>query len=914
MKFSLLVCKSSLFILLCFAGPASLAATDVDIPFTEYTLDNGLRLVVHEDHKAPIVAVNLWYHVGSKNEKRGKTGFAHLFEHLMFNGTENYNDEYFKPFERVGATNMNGTTFFDRTNYFQNVPNTALDLALWMESDRMGHLLGVVTQERLDEQRGVVQNEKRQGDNQPYGKVFYNILAGVFPSDHPYSWSTIGSMEDLNAASLEDVHDWFRTYYGPNNAVLVVAGDVDPEEVREKVETYFGDIPPGPPIAKHQRWTVKLEQNKREVMQDRVPQARLYTAWGAPEFRAGDADLLQLADAVLTSGKTSRLYERLVYKDQVATDVGSFQYAGDIGGFYMIQASAQPGGDLAAVETALREELERFLRDGPTRSELERVKTEIKAGLVRGLERVGGFGGKSDLLAQNAVYAGDPGFYQTSLQRLEKATPDSVVEAARRWLRAGDYTLEVQPFPELSAASAGADRSALPEPNSFPEVSFTDFERGTLKNGMELIVATRRAVPVVSMSLELDAGYASDQFAIPGTANLSMLMLDEGTKRRDALEISEEAARLGARIGAGSGLDSSSISLNALKENLDASLDLYADVILNPAFPENELERLRRQVLAGIQQEKSQPVGLALRIFPELLFGEGHAYSLPFTGSGNEESVSRIDRETLMNWHRTWFKPNNATLIVVGDTTMAEIKPKLDKLFSGWKPGDTPQKNVANVQLRDKQQVYLVDRPGAEQTIIFAGNVAPAAANGNEIAVETMNEILGGSFTSRLNMNLREDKHWAYGARTMIFDTAAQRPFIAYAPVQTDKTSESIVEIQREMNGILGDNPPTEEELNKVKDNNTLSLPGRWETSSAVLRDIDEIVTYGLPDNYWDTYAASVRGLSLADVNAAAESVVKPENAIWVIVGDRAKIESGIRGLELGEITSLDTDGKLLPN
>ncbi len=894
-------------------GTANLqAAENVEIAYSEYTLDNGLRLIVHEDHKAPIVAVNLWYHVGSKNEKRGKTGFAHLFEHLMFNGSENYNDEYFKPFEKVGATSMNGTTYFDRTNYFQNVPTTALDMALWMESDRMGHLLGVVSQERLDEQRGVVQNEKRQGDNQPYGTADYHLLSGIFPSDHPYSWSTIGSMEDLNAASLEDVHEWFKTYYGPNNAVLVIAGDVNPDEVRKKVETYFGDIPPGPPIAKFERWTIQLAEDKREVIQDRVPQARLYKAWGGPEFRAEDADMLQLADAVLTLGKTSRLYQRLVYEDQIATDVGAYQFAGDIGGFYQIQATVQPGGDLKAVERAIDEEVSRLLRDGPTKDELDRAITQIKASLIRGLEQVGGFGGKSDILAENAVYAGDPGFYRTSLERLDNATPAKVRDAARRWLQAGSYTLEVQPFPALQATGPGADRTAVPEPESFPEVSFTDFERGNLKNGMELIVAHRSAVPVVNFALQFDSGYASDQFAEPGTASLAMAMLDEGTKRRSALEISDEAARLGARIGAGSGIDAASVSLSSLSENLDASLDLYADMILHPEFPVSELERLRKQRLAQIQQEKTRPVGLALRIFPALLYGDNHAYSLPLTGSGTEESVARIDRNTLVKWHRDWFKPNNATMIVVGDTTMAEIKPKLERLFAGWKPGDVPRKNIAEVPLRDKQHVYLIDRPGATQSIIFAGNVAPGAGSGNEIAVETMNEILGGSFTSRLNMNLREDKHWAYGAFTFMYDTRGQRPFIAYAPVQTDKTKESMAEISRELSEFLGDNPADSDELDKVKANNTLSLPGRWETSAAVMRDINEIVTFGLDDDYWDGYAERVRGLSLAEVNTAAKAIVKPENMIWVVVGDRAEIESRIRELELGDITLLDADGNPL--
>ena len=906
------------FIKLVALGVASIfistgsGAAEVDINFTEYTLDNGLRLVVHEDNKAPIVAVNVWYHVGSKNEKRGKTGFAHLFEHLMFNGTENYDDEYFKPFELVGATNMNGTTNFDRTNYFQNVPKTALDMALWMESDRMGHLLGAITQEKLDAQRGVVQNEKRQGDNQPYGKILYSILAGIYPEGHPYATSIIGSLEDLDAASLEDVHEWFKTYYGPNNAVIVVAGDVVPEDVFEKVNHYFGDIPPGPPIAKKEEWVVKLERDKREVMQDRVPQARLYKIWGGPSLTAEDNDLLNLVGDVLASGKNSRLFERLVYNDQIATTAQAGMFGIEIGGLFFSSITAQPGGDLKAVEQAVNEEIERLLRDGVTEDELERVKAERRSAYIRGLESVGGFGGKSDILAANAVYEGDPGAYRKTLARFESATTEEVEAAARRWLSAGAFHLEVHPFPQVAASDEGADRSSVPDTTTFPEVKFAEFERDFLSNGMELIVANRSAVPVVNVRMSVDAGYASDQFGELGTSSFAMTMLDEGTNSRSALEISDELARLGANFSAGSGIDSSTVGISALKENLDASLDIYADLVLNPAFPENELERLRRMRIARIQQEKTQPIGLAIRVFPKLLYGEGHAYSMPLTGSGTEESVARISRESLIDYHDTWFRPNNATMIVVGDTTMEEIKPKLERLFRKWEPGTIPTKNVADVGLRDTEQVYIIDRPDSEQSVIIAGNIAPAVSNSNEIAVETMNEIIGGSFTSRINMNLREDKAWSYGARTLLLGTKAQRPFIAYAPVQTDKTMESMAEIRRELIEYLGDNPATDEEINKVKSNNTLSLPGRWETASAVLRDIGEIVTFDLPDDYWDTYADSVRNVSAGQIGTAADAVIKPENLIWVVVGDRDKIESRIRELELGDITLLDQDGNEL--
>ena len=893
-----------------FISLPAFAESQIEINYEEFTLDNGLRLIVHEDNKAPIVAINLWYHVGSKNEVKGKTGFAHLFEHLMFNGSENYNDEYFKPFERVGATNMNGTTYFDRTNYFENVPNTALDMALWMESDRMGHMLGAITQERLDEQRGVVKNEKRQGDNQPYGMAEYHILEGIFPSSHPYSWSTIGSMEDLDAASLDDVHAWFKKYYGPNNAVITIAGDVKPSVVFEKVQKYFGDIPAAPPTEKMLDWSVRLDTDKREIIKDNVPQIRLYKAWGGPAFRNLDSDFLQLADIILTSGKTSRLYNRLVYKDQIATNVSSYQFAGDIGGFYYIETTVQPNGDPEAIKIAIEEELSRFLEDGPTKAELKRAKVKLKSSFIRGLEKVGGFGGKSDILAQNTVYTGNPGHYIKSLNALDNATPKKILETAKTWLKQGSYNLEIHPIQSYDVITGGADRSKLPETTEFPKAKSIDFEQTTLPNGLKLTVAHQPSVPVVNFNLLLDAGFAADQFSEPGTSSLAMAMLDEGTTKLSALEISDTAANIGAIISASAGIDSSTVSLSALKENIDNSLKLYADIILNPSFPNNELERLRKQRLAQIQQEKNQPFGIALRILPRLLYGEDHAYSLPLTGSGTEASVRNITQDSLIKFHQDWFKPNNASMIVVGDTTMQEIKPKLEKYFKNWSAGSLQQKNILPVENQKKETIYLIDRPGAQQSIVLAANIAPSPSDSDELAVESMNEVIGGSFTSRINMNLREDKGWAYGARTLILQTKEQRPFIAYAPVQTDKTAESIIEIKRELMEYLANNPVTEEELNKVKDNTTLSLPGRWETIRAISNDLSEIITYDLADDYWDQYSNNVRNLTRERLIDAAASTIKPEHLIWVIVGDRSKIEDSISVLSTQDIKILDRNGQ----
>ena len=909
------VCCLVLFLpLALYAGSGNGAAADVgeeiDIPYQKFVLDNGLTLIVHEDHKAPIVAVNVWYHVGSKNEKPGKTGFAHLFEHLMFNGSEHFNDDYFQALERVGATDLNGTTNKDRTNYFQNVPTNALDLALWMESDRMGHLLGVVDQAKLDEQRGVVQNEKRQGENQPYGrKVWHAIARATYPAHHPYSWETIGSMEDLNAATLEDVHEWFKTYYGAANATLVIAGDVNTEEVKKKVEKYFGDIPSGPPVSHHEVWVARRTGKQRQIMQDRVPQARVYKVWNVPEWGSAAGDYLDLVSDVLASGKTSRLYKRLVYDDQIATDVAAYAWLREIAGQFIIQATARPGVELAKVEQAIDEELARFLAEGPTEKELKRVKTQYRARFVRGIERIGGFGGKSDVLAMNQVYAGSPDFYKTTLARVDEATAKDLLETAREWLSDGEFVLEVHPFPKYKTIETDVDRSKLPDVGTPPEAKFPKLQRARLSNGLEIVLAERHAVPLVQFNLLVDAGYAADQFAKPGTASLAMNMLDEGTKKRTALQISEELALLGANLWAGSNLDLSYVTLSALKSTLDDALELYAEVITSPSFPQSDFERLKKQQLARIKREKASPFTMALRVFPKLIYGEDHAYGLPFTGSGYEETVAQITRDDLVKFHRTWFKPNNATLVVVGATTLAEIQPKLEKMFADWKPGEVPKKNIAEVSHRDQPVVYLIDKPGAVQSIIFTGHVAPPTANPNEIAIETMNNILGGTFTARINMNLREDKHWSYGARSVLVDARGQRPFFAYAPVQTDKTKESMQEVLKELNGILADRPPTEEELEKIKKNRILRLPGSWETIRAVAGSINEIVRFGLPDDYYDTYPQKIRALTLEEVARAAKNVLHPDKLIWVVVGDREKIEAGIRELGIGEVKLIDSDG-----
>lgn len=901
----------SLALLALLAAPLARADAPIDIPYATKVLPNGLTVIAHEDPKAPVVAVSVWYHVGSKNEVRGRTGFAHLFEHLMFQGSENLKGEYINFMQELGATDLNGTTFFDRTNYFQTVPKTALDAVLWAESDRMGHFRGAIDQSLLDEQRGVVQNEKRQGENQPYGRVFEALIAQVFPPQHPYSWETIGSMADLEAASLDDVRKWFDTYYGPNNAVVAIAGDISPAEAFAKAEQYFGDIPAGPPLARLAEWIPEHRVERRQRMTDRVSQARLYMAWPGPRWGTQDAHLLDLASAVLAGDKNSRLYQRLVYRDQIATDVEFGNLALEISGLAYLQASAQPGVTLAQIEAAVREEFARFLKEGPTKAELERVRTQQRAAFVRGIEKVGGFSGKAGTLAESQTYGGSPGAWRQQLVAAEQATTASVRAVAARWVTPAPFVLEVTPQPPLSTTAGIADRTQPPLPTSQPEVAFPAFERATLANGLSLVVVPRPGNPVVNLQLVLDAGYAADQFARPGTASLAMAMLDEGTQKRTALEISEQLALLGANLATGSSLDSSSVSLSALADRLDPSLALFADVVLDPVFPENELERLRKQYLARLSQEKTQPTSMALRVLPKLLYGQGHPYAQPLTGTGTEATLRAITRADLRQFHATWFRPNRATLIAVGPVTLADLRPRIEKLFAGWAAGDVPAKPLGEASAKRANVLYLVDRPGADQSVIFVGQLLPPRNSPDDTDIETLNDVLGGQFTARINMNLRETKRWAYGAYSFINDARGPRPLLAYAPVQTDKTSESVAELRREFTEIVGSRPATDQEVGVVKTINTLSLPGRWESSAAVLGSVSELVQFGLPDDYWNGYADRVRGVTTAAVNAAGRKYLRPDELVFVVVGDRAVIEPGLAQLGFDRIQPVDADGEL---
>ncbi|MCW8807958.1 MAG: insulinase family protein [Rhodanobacter sp.] len=925
---------------LATGATATTATATRQIPrlaYDRFTLPNGLTVVVHEDHKAPVVAVSVWYHVGSSYEPTGKTGFAHLFEHLMFQGSENHKDEYFKPFELAGSTDQNGTTWLDRTNYFETVPTTALDMALWMESDRMGHLLGAIGQPQLDEQRGVVQNEKRQGENQPYGRADEMIQAEAFPANHPYHHDTIGSMKDLDAASLADVKQWFRSYYGAANTVVVLSGDITPAIAKQKMLKYFGDIAAGPQVPRPQPWVAPRHASTRGTMTDNVAQVRLYREWNVPGRGSRDENLLELAAAVLGGGKTSRLYQRLVYQDKLADNVSVDVEQHMLASLFQLQVDVKKGVDPKKVEAAIADEWRKFLQDGPTADELARVKTETRASFVRGLENVNT---QASILAQGQLYRNDPGAYLKDFNQFMAATPADVTAVANRWTARGDYTLTVvpgkveaadtataagraaasgKPAPMLSAKGdyrtvvSDVDRSkGVPQVSRFPDLSFPALQRGKLDNGVEVILAERHTVPAVQLQLLFDAGYAADQGRKLGTSSFTMSMLDEGSKDLDSVEIARRKQRLGALIASGCGLDYCNASLNALDDQLKPSLELFTDIVRNPAFREADISRLRGQWLARIAQEKSQPTGIALRTLPPLLYGEGHAYAIPFTGSGTEASIKALDGADMRRFMADYIRPDNMKILVAGDTTLEQIIPQLNAAFGHWKPaaGKPPVKNIGTVAAPKQARVYLVDRPGAQQSLILAGSLAPSTEAPNNLQIQTMNGAFGGTFTSRLNMNLREDKHWAYGAFSFLQNAVGQRPFMLYAPVQTDKTAASISEMLKEANGVIGSQPLTAQEISKIKEGDVRSMPGSYQTTSAVMGALRGIALYHRPDDYVQTLKSRIEAQSDASVEAAAKEIIHPNRLTWVIVGDLTRIEAPIRALKLGRVQVLDADGQ----
>ncbi|MBB6123534.1 M16 family metallopeptidase [Sphingobium subterraneum] len=925
--------------------PVSQLVAKVDIPYARFTLPNGLRVIVHTDRKAPVVAVSVWYGVGSKNEPQGKTGFAHLFEHLMFNGSEHAPGDYFEPLQQVGATDFNGTTWFDRTNYFQTVPTSALEVALFLESDRMGYLLGAVTQDKLDNQRGVVQNEKRQGDNQPYGLVEYAQIAGLLTPAHPYGHPTIGSMADLDKASLADVKGWFTDHYGPNNAVLVLAGDIDAATAKTLVTKYFGSIPAGKKVAPLKVEVPTLAARKDMVMKDRVATTRLYRWWTVPGLNDPDSTPLAVGASVLGGLASSRLDNMLVKGEQLAVavtaDVQQFAQLG----FFEVTADVKPGVDPAVLGKRLDAILADFIAKGPNADEVQRVATSDVSGRISGLEQVGGFNGKATTLAEGELYSGTPDFYKREMSEVAQATPAKVTAALKKWLSRPVFALSVVPGERdvyqdaagvatkadasrsgavstpahyrdpqnptpASAPRADVDRSKLPDVGAIPNVDFPTVETTTLSNGIKVHFAKRDTVPTIRMSVVFNAGKAADPKDGQGTQALMLAMLKEGTRTRNSIEIAEQQERLGAAISVGASLDRTSVSLYALTPNLAPSLDLLSDILQNPAFDPQELERVRAAQLNRIAQERTQPASIASRTLLPVLFGRDHPYGIAASGSGDPEVVKRLTSQDLSGFHHRWIRADNAEIFVVGATTLAELKPLLEARFTGWRmTRDLPgRKDFTTLTPAPQPRIVLVDRPQSPQSTIVAGQLLDAKGGDDFVDLLAANDILGGNFLSRINMDLRETKGWSYGVQASVQRNEDRAAYIVSAPVQADKTGESIAALRSQMTAFLTDKGVTAEELQRTVNGSIRELPGGFETSSDVLTEMQRDALFQRPFDYVETLADRYRKQTAALLDATARKMIDPSKFVWVVVGDKTQVLPQLKSLGL-PITVVDANG-----
>jgi zinc protease len=892
---------------LILATVASGAEKLPEMKFEKYELPNGLDVILYEDHSLPTVAVNIWYHVGSKNEKRGRTGFAHLFEHMMFGGSEHLPGGFAT--DSIGGTN-NASTTEDRTNYWETVPSNYLERALWMESDRMGFLLPAVTDKEFTTQQAVVKNERRERiDNQPYAKADELISTAIFPSEHPYSWSVMGSMEDLTAAKLEDVKGFFRTYYTPNNASLCIAGDFDPAQAKALVEKYFGTIPAGPPVDRLETWIPSLDGVRRIVAEDRVSLPRLYMVWPCPpDFAPGDAELDLFSD-ILAPSKNSRLYKTLVYEKQIAQDVSAFLDSHEIASLFIVEVTAREGHALDEIEREVDAVLREVLQRGITAEELSRIQAVNASNFVRALQRVGGFGSISDRANNYNTFLGEPNRFQWDLDRYEKTTAADVDKYARQYLDLNRRViLHIVPQGDLKAAGADFDRSRAPAPTAEPSFTPPAIQKASLSNGATLLLVEKHDLPLVQVNMYLKSGWAADPADKPGSAALTAELLDEGTKTRSSLQISDEAERLGAMLRSGSTFDGSNVALFILKSKLDRALPLMSDVILNPTFPAEELERQRQIYLGRIAQENRQPMTLAIKTFGRLLYGAGHPYAQPPTGSGTPKSIGAVTRDDLLSFYRKHYLPNNAAFVVVGDITLDEAKGKLEKAFAAWKPGSVSPSDIPAAPPLTSTHIFIVDMPKAAQSAIVIGNIGIKRSDPDFVPCQVTSNGLGGGGIARLYLNLREDKGYTYGAYSSFAARRAPGPFIAYAEVQTPATDKAVTEFMKELRDIGSSRPLADSELVASKDDLIKGFPQDFETYGGLMGRLGTLYLQDLPLDDWRTYTSRVSQVTRDVATRAAKDHIRPDALLIVIVGDREKIEPALQKLNLGEVTVVNPE------
>ena len=886
-----------------------------EIQFEKYMLPNGLTVILHVDRKLPIVHVNQWYHVGSKNEARGRTGFAHLFEHMMFQGSKNAKEEYFTYAERAGANlregGVNGTTSTDRTNYFVTAPSANLELLLWLESDRLATLPEAISKEKLDNQREVVRNERRQGlENVPYGRWYKLLSENTYPSDHPYSWPVIGSHEDLIAASQDDVTEFFKRYYTPNNLTLVIAGDFDPAEAKRLVNKYFGPIPAGPGLDRPARYVPKLDGEKVVEVSDRVPQERTYFIWPSPPyFEKGDADL-DITAMILSDGLSSRLNKVLVYDKQLASDTAAFNDTNEIASEFVVIATARPGASLAEVEKIVTDEISRLAKNGPTQEEVDRAKTKWEYQFVTGLERIGGFGGKADRLAQYNTFLGNPDMFKQDFARYRAVTPASVKETVAKWLDTRNRVL-LRFHPEVSkrAATEPIDRSQIPQMGADRSFMAPEVKSAKLSNGMDLFVVERPELPKVAVRLATRAGTTADAAGKEGTAHLVVTTIDMGTKTRDALEIEDALGDLGTELGGFAAREYANLGFEVLKRNLPTAMSIFSDVVRNPQFPADEVDRERKRHLDALGQQANNPNAIAARVRSMLAFGATHPYGRP--AQGLPSTVQGITRDDLATFHSTYWKPGSSALILVGDVTLNEAKQLAEQSFGGWSGGSAPQLTIPPPTPADPKKIYLIDRQDAAQTVVTQILPAPRRNVNDYYTLRLVDAVYGGGgFGTRLNLNLREDKGYSYGVFTNMALMSNVGAWWAAGGVQTDKTKESVVEFVGELKNIVGSKPISDAELTSAKERRVRGYAQQFESLDRIAQQIGDLWALGLPTSELQREVDETSRATMAQVTDTTRKYIDPSKSTLLLVGDLSKIESGIRSLNLGDVVILDVEGR----
>jgi zinc protease len=849
----------------------------------------------------------------------------------MFEGSQHVGPkQHFHYLEASGASDINGTTDFDRTNYFETLPSNQLELALWLESDRMGYLLGKLDAERLANQRDVVRNERRQTtENTPYGLVEEELYHQLFPKDHPYYPDVIGSHHDIEAARIDDIRAFFKQYYTPNNASLTIVGDIDPAQAKPWVEKYFGSIPSGPPVPKITVVTPPITAEKRATVTDQVELPRVYMGWIMPSFyQPGDAESDLLAQ-ILGGGKSSRLYKSLVYEKQIAQDVQVQDSNLLLGSVFELQATAKPGVKPEDLEKAINEELEKLRAQGPTQAELDRARNLIETHIIGGLERLGGFGGLADRLNQYNQYLHDPGYLPKDLERYDRATTADVKRVADEKLKSsarvvvygipGDRVVDDPPRAQEAANQVASKDLAgtMPDepwranpPPAGPPSKLTlpapaSFQ---LPNGLTVLLVEQHQLPLVTAHLVVLNGSDANPVDKPGLSSFTAQMLPEGTERRSSTQVADDAAQIGASVRAQSTSDDSLIAIRTLKPNADAAFDLLSDVTLHPKLESAEIERVRKIREGDILQIQDDPGQLVIGVLLKTVYGPGHPYG--YREEGTIAANRLINRDDLVKMWQRGYAPGNSALVLTGDLTPLEARQLAEKYFGDWK-GAASRHEPPVVAVKTSRSISIVDKPGAPQTFLIVGNLGVPRSTPDYVPLEVMNNILGGLFSSRINVNLREDHGYTYGGFSFFMYRRGPGVFAAGGGIRTDATAPAVQELFKELDRIRTA-PPTGEELSLSKGAFSHSLAGLFESSEQTANTIGDMFTYELPPDYYQKLPDRIDAVTPADVQRMGQKYIHPETSVVIGAGDRAKIEDSLKKLSLGPVEVRDYEGNLV--